>query len=90
MSTNKRHPDLIALATLVFYADVGLFQYIVKVGLGKHLWDVSAASFSPTFLEVWTFAAMIYSISMLFIKMSILMLYRRLFPINNFKYLWWG
>ncbi|THZ29490.1 hypothetical protein D6C89_01993 [Aureobasidium pullulans] len=81
---------LIALATLVFYADVGLFQYIVKVGLGKHLWDVSAASFSPTFLEVWTFAAMIYSISMLFIKMSILMLYRRLFPINNFKYLWWG
>ncbi|THX83959.1 hypothetical protein D6D04_02679 [Aureobasidium pullulans] len=62
---------LIALATLVFYADVGLFQYIVKVGLGKHLWDVSAASFSPTFLEVWTFAAMIYSISMLFIKMDL-------------------
>ncbi|KAI5236190.1 hypothetical protein E4T42_09531 [Aureobasidium subglaciale] len=81
--------DLIILATLVFYADAGLFQYIVKVGLGKHLWDVSAADFSPTFLEVWTFAAMIYSVSMLLIKMSILMLYRRLFPINNFKYLWW-
>ncbi|THW98828.1 hypothetical protein D6D13_10478 [Aureobasidium pullulans] len=62
---------LITLATLVFYADVGLFQYIVKVGLGKHLWDVSAASFSPTFLEVWTFAAVIYSISMLFIKMDL-------------------
>ncbi|KAI5200147.1 hypothetical protein E4T39_05830 [Aureobasidium subglaciale] len=56
---------------------------------GKHLWDVSAADFSPTFLQVWTFAAMIYSISMLLIKMSILMLYRRLFPINNFKHLWW-
>ncbi|KAI5215548.1 hypothetical protein E4T41_09552 [Aureobasidium subglaciale] len=107
--------DLIILATLVFYADAGLFQYIVKVGLvcilppsppllspplpsppllasyldGRHLWDVSAADFSPTFLEVWTFAAMIYSVSMLLIKMSILMLYRRLFPINNFKYLWW-
>ncbi|KEQ95627.1 hypothetical protein AUEXF2481DRAFT_88450 [Aureobasidium subglaciale EXF-2481] len=80
---------LIILATLVFYADAGLFQYIVKVGLGRHLWDVSAADFSPTFLEVWTFAAMIYSVSMLLIKMSILMLYRRLFPINNFKYLWW-
>lgn len=33
MGTNKRRPDLITLATLVFYADVGLFQYIVKVGL---------------------------------------------------------
>lgn len=56
---------------------------------GKHLWDVSAANFSPTFLEVWTFAAMIYSVCMLLIKMSILMLYRRLFPIENFRYLWW-
>ncbi|KAK6007013.1 hypothetical protein QM012_006021 [Aureobasidium pullulans] len=81
--------DLIILATLVFYTDVGCFQYIVKVGLGRHLWDVSAANFSPTFLEVWTFAAMIYSVCMLLIKMSILMLYRRLFPIENFRYLWW-
>ncbi|KAG9513740.1 hypothetical protein KCU93_g9993, partial [Aureobasidium melanogenum] len=80
---------LMILATLVFYLDVVCFQYIVKVGLGKHLWDVSAANFSPTFLEVWTFAAMIYSVCMLIVKMSILMLYRRLFPIENFRYLWW-
>ncbi|KAI4717159.1 hypothetical protein E4T48_06623 [Aureobasidium sp. EXF-10727] len=80
---------LMALATMVFYADVGMFQYMVKVGMGKHLWDVSAADFAPTFLEVWTFAAMIYSVCMLLTKMSILMLYRRLFPIDNFRYLWW-
>ncbi|KEQ77812.1 hypothetical protein M436DRAFT_36696, partial [Aureobasidium namibiae CBS 147.97] len=80
---------LIILAALVFYAEVGCFQYIVQVGLGRHLWDVSAERFSPTFLEVWTFGAMIYSVCMLLTKMSILMLYRRLFPIDNFRYLWW-
>ncbi|KAI4837646.1 hypothetical protein E4T44_08236 [Aureobasidium sp. EXF-8845] len=80
---------LIILATLVFYSDVGCFQYIVAVGLGRHLWDVSAERFSPYFLETWTFAAMIYSVCMLLTKMSILMLYRRLFPIENFRYLWW-
>lgn len=31
-SVNER-ADLIILATLVFYTDVGCFQYIVKVGL---------------------------------------------------------
>ncbi|KAH0368598.1 hypothetical protein KCU65_g3807, partial [Aureobasidium melanogenum] len=80
---------LMILATLVFYLDVVCFQYIVKVGLGRHLWDVSAADFSPAFPEVWTFAAMIYSVCMLIVKMSVLMLYRRLFPIENFRYLWW-
>lgn len=32
---------------------------------------------------------MIYSVCMLIVKMSVLMLYRRLFPIENFRYLWW-
>ncbi|KAG9698130.1 hypothetical protein KCU95_g2866, partial [Aureobasidium melanogenum] len=80
---------LMILATLVFYLDVVSFQYLVKVGLGKHLWNVRVADFSPAFLEVWTFAAMIYSVCMLIVKMSVLMLYRRLFPIENFRYLWW-
>lgn len=81
--------DLILLAACIFFVDVGLFQHMVTLGLGKHLWNVSKADFAPYFLATWTFAAMIYSITMLCIKTSILMLYRRLFPISNFQYLWW-
>ena len=82
--------DLIVLAACLFFIDVGLFQYMVGKGLGKHLWDVSMLDFSPCFLRSWAFAAVCYSATMLCIKMSILMLYRRLFPINNFRIQWWA
>lgn len=52
-------------------------------------WDVSVADLSPHFLLSWNIGAVCYSTTILLIKLSILALYRRLFPINNFAWRWW-
>ncbi|KAH0314680.1 hypothetical protein KCU71_g6488, partial [Aureobasidium melanogenum] len=42
-----------------------------------------------SFLRAWLTAAVLYSACMLTMKLSVLMLYRRLFPIQNFRIQWW-
>lgn len=68
---------------------MGIFQWMVHLGLGKHLWDVPRENYSPSFLRAWLTAAVLYSACMLTMKLSVLMLYRRLFPIQNFRLQWW-
>jgi hypothetical protein len=68
---------------------MGVFQWMVSLGLGKHLWDVPLESYSPHFLQAWLTVAVLYSACMLTMKLSVLMLYRRLFPIQNFRLQWW-
>ncbi|THW38363.1 hypothetical protein D6D25_04925 [Aureobasidium pullulans] len=68
---------------------MGVFQWMVSLGLGKHLWDVPLESYSPSFLRAWLTVAVLYSACMLTMKLSVLMLYRRLFPIQNFRIQWW-
>lgn len=77
------------LALICWLAVAGLFQYGAAIGVGKNLWDVSIADVYPNLLRLWVFGAMLYSICMLAIKMSILLMYRRLFPIGNFFTRWW-
>ncbi|CAC9892224.1 unnamed protein product, partial [Aureobasidium pullulans] len=72
-----------------FLAIMGVFQWMVSLGLGKHLWDVPLESYSPSFLRAWLTVAVLYSACMLTMKLSVLMLYRRLFPIQNFRIQWW-
>lgn len=80
---------LIIFATASFLAIMGVFQWMVSLGLGKHLWDVSLEAYSPGFLRAWLTAAVLYAACMLTMKLSVLMLYRRLFPITNFQIQWW-
>lgn len=68
---------------------MGMFQYLTHVGMGKHLWDVRATVYTPDFLRAWAIAAMMYSACMMFIKVSILLLYRRVFPVGTFMIRWW-
>ena len=68
---------------------MGVFQWMVHLGLGKHLWDVPLENYSPSFLRAWLTVAVLYSACMLTMKLSVLMLYRRLFPIQNFRLQWW-
>lgn len=69
---------------------MGLFQRMVAYGLGRHLWDVPLASFSPTFLKIYFSCTLFYSSCMFFAKLSILLLYLRLFPIQDFMWKWWA
>lgn len=80
---------LILFATASFLAIMGVFQWMVSLGLGKHLWDVPLENYSPNFLRAWLTVAVLYSACMLTMKLSVLMLYRRLFPIQNFRIQWW-
>ncbi|THZ03651.1 hypothetical protein D6C95_03654 [Aureobasidium pullulans] len=79
---------LFALACWI--GETGLFQYACKFGAGKHVYDISVADLYPNLLRGWVVCAVMYSITMLFSKMSILLLYRRLFPIVNFAKRWWA
>lgn len=82
--------DYVNLIALVFWlATMAMFQYMGRWGLGIHLWNVTISDYSPHFLRAWTIAAILYSSTMLFMKLSILILYRRLFPIKNFTIRWW-
>jgi hypothetical protein len=79
---------LFALAC--WLGETGLFQYACKFGAGKHIYDLSVADLYPNLLRGWVICAIMYSITMLFSKLSILLLYRRLFPIVNFAKQWWA
>lgn len=69
--------------------ETGLFQLACKWGAGKHIYDLPVSYIYPNLLRGWVVCAVMYSITMLFAKLSILMLYRRLFPITNFAWSWW-
>ncbi|OCK73603.1 hypothetical protein K432DRAFT_265160, partial [Lepidopterella palustris CBS 459.81] len=62
---------------------------LLDYGVGKHLWDVPLSTFSPKLLKVWMVGAVSYSATMLAVKLSILLLYRRIFPLENFRIQWW-
>lgn len=69
----------------------GIFQSSLSLGVAKHMWDVPVSDlYGPHgLLLLWLIGAVMYSIAMLCIKLSILLLYRRLFPIGNFMTRWW-
>lgn len=69
--------------------ETGLFQLAVTWGAGTHIYDLTVANIYPFMLRGWIVAAIMYSVTMLFAKLSILLLYRRLFPITNFAKSWY-
>ncbi|KAG9564896.1 hypothetical protein KCU61_g7293, partial [Aureobasidium melanogenum] len=69
--------------------ETSLFQVAAKWGAGKHIYDLPVSNLFPFFLRGYVVTAVMYSVTMLFAKLSILMLYRRLFPIANFAKRWW-
>jgi hypothetical protein len=75
---------------LVCITAIALYQGLVHLGMGRHLWNVPVAQFSPYFLRLYLIASVFYSSSMLSIKVAIMLLYRRLFPIQNFLWRWWA
>ncbi|KAI5236344.1 hypothetical protein E4T42_09492 [Aureobasidium subglaciale] len=77
------------LALIAWFVCFAVFTLDVRYGMGKHIWDVTLADYSPHFLLMWTVSAVVYITAMLAIKFSILMMYRRLFPIQNFRWRWW-
>ncbi|KAI4744585.1 hypothetical protein E4T44_15117, partial [Aureobasidium sp. EXF-8845] len=78
---------LFALACWI--GETGLFEKAVSWGAGTHVYDLSVADLYPSLLRGWVVAAVMYSVTMCFSKLSILLLYRRLFPISNFVKRWW-
>jgi hypothetical protein len=78
------------VSLLICITAIALYQALVHLGMGRHLWDVPVAMFSPHFLKLYLIASVFYSSSMLSIKIAIMLLYRRLFPIQNFMWRWWA
>lgn len=78
------------VSLLICVTAIALYQALVQLGMGRHLWDVPLAQFSPHFLKLYLIASVFYSASMLSIKVAIMLLYRRLFPIQNFIWRWWA
>ncbi|GME65926.1 integral membrane protein [Neofusicoccum parvum] len=62
---------------------------MLKYGLGKHVWNISLADFSPYYLLGRVLAAVFYTTSMFFVKLSLLLLYRRVFDVERFYKRWW-
>lgn len=82
--------DYIIIFALILSAmQFALVQKMLDYGVGKHLWDVPLSTFSPKLLKVWMVGAVSYSATMLAVKLSILLLYRRIFPLENFRIQWW-
>lgn len=81
--------DISILALIAWFVCFAVFTLDVRYGMGKHIWDVTLADYSPHFLLMWTMSAVVYITAMLAIKFSILMMYRRLFPIQTFRWRWW-
>lgn len=78
------------ISLLICLTSIALYQVLVHLGMGRHLYDVPVALFSPKFLKMYVIASVFYSSSMLSIKVAIMLLYRRLFPIQNFLWRWWA
>ncbi|CAD0112956.1 unnamed protein product [Aureobasidium uvarum] len=78
------------VSLLICITAIALYQALVHLGMGRHLYDVPVALFSPHFLRLYLIASVFYSSSMLSIKIAIMLLYRRLFPIQNFIWRWWA
>ena len=78
------------VSLLICVTAIALYQALVHLGMGRHLWDIPLAQFSPHFLKLYLIASVFYSASMLSIKVAIMLLYRRLFPIQNFIWRWWA
>ncbi|KAH6706333.1 hypothetical protein BKA61DRAFT_558837 [Leptodontidium sp. MPI-SDFR-AT-0119] len=56
-----------------------------KYGLGVHLWNIPLTTFSPYYLRINLASTIIYCLSILFIKLSILLLYLRISPDKKFR-----
>lgn len=76
-------------ALACWIGETALFEKAVTWGAGTHVYDLSVADLYPSLLRGWVVAAVMYSVTMFFSKLSILLLYRRLFPIANFAKRWW-
>ncbi|KAH7048356.1 hypothetical protein B0J12DRAFT_700229 [Macrophomina phaseolina] len=64
-------------------------QVMLQYGLGKHVWNISLADFSPYWLLGRVLAAVFYTTAMFFVKLSLLLLYRRVFDVEHFFKRWW-
>ncbi|EFQ34833.1 integral membrane protein [Colletotrichum graminicola] len=68
--------------TIIFF---GLSIKLCELGVGVHLWQVKRADFSPGFLLHSLIAVLIYSLSVITAKLSLLFLYLRLSPERWFR-----
>ncbi|EKG15987.1 hypothetical protein MPH_06808 [Macrophomina phaseolina MS6] len=75
-------------AITTFFAMMSLFLVGLKYGLGKHLADVNPRK-QDMFMKLMIGAGTLYNTVMLACKLSILLLYRRLFPLQSFNKRWW-
>ncbi|KAL1615566.1 hypothetical protein SLS56_011773 [Neofusicoccum ribis] len=78
----------LVFAVAGWFAMMALFVVAPKYGLGTHLADVDPSK-QDMFIRVMIAAGTLYNTVMLACKLSILLLYRRLFPIQNFTKRWW-
>ncbi|KAK2806791.1 hypothetical protein FQN50_005653 [Emmonsiellopsis sp. PD_5] len=81
---------LMVLAVLSSIVLSGLTITMLHYGLGKHMWDVPLTQFSPRFLLLNLMAATIYCVGIGATKVSILLLYLRIFPLSKFRIAAWA
>ncbi|PHH63900.1 hypothetical protein CDD81_5348 [Ophiocordyceps australis] len=67
----------VAVASVITFC--GLSLSVLGPGLGPHQWDVPLSSMTTSFMEKSTALCLIYAVCSIFIKTSLLVLYRRIF-----------
>ncbi|KAJ5370971.1 uncharacterized protein N7496_007063 [Penicillium cataractarum] len=81
---------LMIFAAILSCVLTGVTLDMLNYGLGKHMWDVSLARFSPMFSLLNLIAAIIYCAATGFTKVSVLVFYLRIFPSRNFHIAVWS
>ncbi|KAI9681320.1 MAG: hypothetical protein M1817_002603 [Caeruleum heppii] len=56
-----------------------------RIGGGHHIWDIPFTEFSPRYLLLFTIEQPIYTIAILFAKLSVLCFYLRISPQQSFR-----
>ncbi|KAH6668450.1 hypothetical protein B0J14DRAFT_165038 [Halenospora varia] len=71
---------MIALAWLLACASSIIHSLLTRYGLGHHLWDVPFSTFNGNFLKFAAICVTFYGLSIMFSKVSILVLFLRFLP----------
>ncbi|KAF2642016.1 hypothetical protein P280DRAFT_468490 [Massarina eburnea CBS 473.64] len=69
--------SMLALAASIVHT--GLIYHALKLGYGRHLWDLRVATFTHENLVLFACVDIFYTIAAYLVKLSILLLYHRLF-----------
>ncbi|KAJ5465302.1 uncharacterized protein N7458_000988 [Penicillium daleae] len=85
-----RRDDVLMIAAFVLSSALSAVTLrMVKLGMGRHMWDVLMSNYSPTLLQLNLSAAIFYNAGTGFLKVSVLLFYIRIFPSRNFHIAAW-